>query len=80
MLVLSRKKNQSVVIPLSDKTLNALREVPESERKIEVLVVEIRGDKTMLGCEAPKCVPVHRSEVFEAIKRETARAREAAAS
>jgi carbon storage regulator len=32
-------------------------------------VVEIRGDKVRLGVEAPKEVPVHRREVFEAIAR-----------
>ena len=36
---------------------------------ITVVVVEIRGDKVRLGVEAPKEVPVHRREVYEAIKR-----------
>jgi carbon storage regulator len=31
--------------------------------------VEIRGDKVRLGVEAPKEVPVHRSEVYQAIHR-----------
>ena len=31
--------------------------------------VEIRGDKVRLGVEAPKEVPVHRNEVYEAIRR-----------
>ena len=34
---------------------------------IRIVVVEIRGDKVRLGVEAPKEVPVHRSEVYEAI-------------
>ncbi|MFM7117141.1 MAG: carbon storage regulator [Planctomycetota bacterium] len=34
-----------------------------------MVVVEIRGDKVRLGVEAPKNVPVHRLEVYEAIKR-----------
>jgi carbon storage regulator len=46
MLVLSRKKNESIIV-----------------------VVEIRGDKVRLGVEAPKEVPVHRNEVYEAIRR-----------
>ena len=53
MLVLSRKKNESIVI----------------NDDITVVVVEIRGDKVRLGVEAPKEVPVHRREVYEAIKR-----------
>lgn len=55
MLVLSRKKNESIVI----------------NNDITVVVVEIRGDKVRLGIEAPKEVPVHRREVYEAIKRNT---------
>ena len=53
MLVLSRKKNESIVI----------------NDTITIVVVEIRGDKVRLGVEAPKEVPVHRREVYEAIKR-----------
>lgn len=51
MLVLSRKKNESIVI----------------NNDITVTVVEIRGDKVRLGIVAPKQIPVHRLEVFEAI-------------
>ncbi len=51
MLVLSRKKNESIVI----------------NHDITVVVVEIRGDKVRLGVEAPKEVPVHRKEVYDAI-------------
>jgi carbon storage regulator len=54
MLVLSRKKNESIVI----------------DEKIVITIVEIRGDKVRLGIDAPKEVPVHRSEVWEAIKRQ----------
>ncbi len=53
MLVLSRKKNESIVI----------------NDDITIVVVEIRGDKVRLGVEAPKEVPVHRREVYDAIKR-----------
>ena len=51
MLVLSRKKNESIVI----------------NNDIVITVVEIRGDKVRLGIVAPKDVPVHRQEVYEAI-------------
>jgi len=54
MLVLSRKKNESIVIG----------------DDIEVVIVDIRGDKVRLGIEAPAHVPVHRKEVYEAIQRE----------
>lgn len=66
MLVLSRKKNESIVI----------------NDDITIVVVEIRGDKVRLGVEAPKEVPVHRSEVFDAIRRNeaAANAREANAA
>lgn len=37
---------------------------------VEVVVVDIRGDKVRLGITAPADVPVHRKEVYEAIKRE----------
>ena len=53
MLVLSRKKNESIVI----------------NNEITIVVVEIRGDKVRLGVEAPREVPVHRREVFDAIQR-----------
>ena len=53
MLVLSRKKNESIII----------------NDDITIVVVEIRGDKVRLGIEAPKEIPVHRNEVYEAIRR-----------
>ena len=51
MLVLSRKKNESIVI----------------NNNITVTVVEIRGDKVRLGIQAPKEIPVHRREIYAAI-------------
>lgn len=53
MLVLSRKKNESIVV----------------DERIVITVIEIRGDKVRLGIEAPRDVAIHRSEVFEALKR-----------
>ena len=52
MLVLSRKKNESIVI----------------NDNIVVMVVEIQGGKVRLGIEAPREVTVHRREIYEAIK------------
>lgn len=54
MLVLSRKKDEKIIIG----------------DNITVMVIEIRGDKVRLGIEAPKEVTVHRQEVYDAIKRE----------
>ena len=54
MLVLSRKKNESSVI----------------NEDIVITVVEVRGDKVRLGIQAPREVPVHRSEVYEAIQQD----------
>lgn len=54
MLVLSRKKNETIVINDS----------------ITVTVIEIRGDKVRLGIEAPKDVSVHRREIYEAIQNQ----------
>jgi len=57
VLVLSRKKSESIVV--SDS--------------IVITVVEVRSDKVRLGVEAPKEVPVHRKEVWEAIQRDGVR-------
>ena len=51
MLVLSRKKEESIVIG----------------DNITVTLVDIRGDKVRLGITAPRDTPVHRLEVYEAI-------------
>jgi carbon storage regulator len=41
---------------------------------VVVTVVDVRGDKVRLGIEAPREIPVHRREVYEAIQRENRRA------
>jgi carbon storage regulator len=38
--------------------------------KVVVTIVDIRGDKVRLGVQAPEEIPVHRQEVYDAIKRE----------
>lgn len=55
MLVLSRKKNEKIVI--GDDVI--------------VTVLEIRGDQIQLGISAPREVSIHRMEVYESIKRVT---------
>ncbi len=54
MLVLSRKKSESIVI----------------NDDVVITVVEVRGDKVRLGIQAPREVPVHRKEVLDAILKE----------
>lgn len=54
MLVLSRQRDQSIII---------------GDREITITVVDIRGDKVRIGVRAPKDTPVHREEVYDAIKR-----------
>ncbi|WP_417396925.1 carbon storage regulator CsrA [Gimesia chilikensis] len=54
MLVLSRKKDESIVI----------------NENITVTIVEIRGDKVRLGLTAPRDIPIHRQEVYQAIQNE----------
>ena len=53
MLVLTRKRDEIVCIG----------------DEIKITVVDIRGDKVRLGIDAPKSVPVHREEIYDAIKR-----------
>jgi len=54
MLVLSRQKNESIMIG----------------DDIEIFIVDVRGDKVRVGITAPKEIPVHRREVYDAIQRE----------
>lgn len=54
MLVLSRKIDESIIIG----------------DDIEIVVVDVRGDKVRLGINAPRAVSVHRKEIYEAIQRE----------
>lgn len=58
MLVLSRKKDEKIIIG----------------DDIEIMVIEIRGDKVRLGIKAPKDVTVHRQEVYNLIQQELAKA------
>lgn len=58
MLVLSRQRDESIMIG----------------DNVVVTVVDIRGDKVRLGIQAPNEIPVHRREVYEAIKRENRQA------
>lgn len=55
MLVLTREKNESIIIG----------------DNIKVMIVDIRGDKVRLGIEAPPDVEVWRGEIYAAIQRES---------
>lgn len=54
MLILSRKKNESIII----------------DNTIEISIVEVKGDSVKLGITAPGDVKIYRQEVFEAIQAE----------
>ena len=54
MLVLSRQKDESIMIG----------------DNVEITIVDVRGDKVRLGISAPREIPVHRREVYEAIQKE----------
>ena len=54
MLVLSRQRDESIMIG----------------DDVEITIVDVRGDKVRLGITAPKTIPVHRREIYDAIQRE----------
>ncbi len=54
MLVLSRQRDQTIMIG----------------DDIEITIVDIRGDKVRVGINAPNSIPVHRKEVYDAIRNE----------
>lgn len=58
MLVLSRKKNERILIG----------------ENIVITIVEIRGDKLRIGIDAPKDIPVDRDEVRKRIEEQLANA------
>ena len=53
MLILSRKRNEQIIIGDG----------------IVITVVSVRGGNVRLGVEAPRHVTVHRQEVYDAIRR-----------
>jgi len=59
MLILSRKKNETVIITVGDQ-------------RIRVTLVAIRGDKVRLGFDGPKTVTIHRTEIQERVDAESA--------
>lgn len=61
MLVLSRERNETIVIG------------EPGPNQIRVTLVDILGNKARLGILAPAHLPVHREEVYDAIQRENVR-------
>ncbi len=61
MLVLSRQRDESIMIG----------------DNVEIIIVDVRGDKVRLGITAPKEIPVHRREIYDAIQREKRQKKEA---
>lgn len=54
MLALTRKKGESIIIG----------------DNVKVTVLSVSGEQVKLGIEAPKEIPVHRSEIYEQIQME----------
>ncbi len=54
MLILSRQRDESIMIG----------------DDVEIIIVDVRGGKVRLGITAPRAVPVHRREIYDAIQLE----------
>lgn len=81
MLVLSRKKDEKIIldpelIPIPEDAPEEVRQYLQQLKDsfhgeaVEIMVVDIRGDKVRLGIQASNKVPIHRQEVHEAIQEE----------
>ncbi|MDP4093184.1 MAG: carbon storage regulator CsrA [Bacillota bacterium] len=62
MLVLTRKKDQSIVI----------------NDNIEITILEVQGDQVRLGINAPRNVSIYRKEIFLEIQEENKKAADVA--
>lgn len=57
MLVLSREKNESIMIG----------------DDVEIIIADIKGNKVRVGINAPRDIPVHRRELYDAIQKDKAK-------
>ena len=53
MLILSRRKHQSIVI---------------GDSLIKIIILEVKGHQVKIGIDAPEGLPVHRQEIYERMK------------
>lgn len=60
MLVLTRKKDQSIVI----------------NDDIEITILDVQGDQVRIGINAPRNISIHRKEIFLQIAEENKKASE----
>ncbi|MEN8907331.1 MAG: carbon storage regulator CsrA [Clostridiales bacterium] len=58
MLVLTRKKGQSIIIG----------------DNIEINIIEVQGEQVKIGINAPKNITIHRNEIYKEIQRENKKA------
>ncbi|HOE12737.1 MAG TPA: carbon storage regulator CsrA [bacterium] len=54
MLVLSRKRDESIIVG----------------DNVVITIIDIKGEHVKLGVDAPKYISIHRKEVYEAIQAE----------
>ena len=54
MLVLSRQKDESIMVG----------------DDVEIMIVDVKGDKVRLGIRAPRSIAVHRKEIWELVQLE----------
>lgn len=74
MLVLSRQRDEELVIDLSQASDAEIAEMRTGGRLMTIVVVDIRGDKVRLGLNAPRSVDLHRREVWDEIHKEKKKA------
>jgi len=58
MLILTRKKNESIII----------------DEQIKVTILELDNNRVQLGIEAPRDIIIHREEVYRDIQEENRKA------